>query len=192
MNGNEDDPLLRSPLFPENDWKGFDYMGKSTPKSYDEKMRDLQRKMAELKKDRKEKDRKHTYAIGTYIVRMIPGLLDKFEEDEFELEAYLSERLVIKELSETSSIADASSDEEPIEESVQNVSEGTEDVGAIPEVSMEKKTAEISEAKAPATSSTGSSPAKTASVNNHVRHVMMEQSENSAVGQSFGNSIQGT
>lgn len=68
----------------------------STNKTYDEQLKALQDKISRLKAEKKEKDRKRTYTIGETVVRLIPDLLQRLEEKDFDLETYLSDRLALK------------------------------------------------------------------------------------------------
>ena len=65
----------------------------NTNKTYDEQLKALQKKISKLKADKREKDRKRTYTIGEMVVRLIPDLLQMFEEDNFDLEGFLKNRL---------------------------------------------------------------------------------------------------
>ena len=48
-------------------------MGKSVQKSYDERMQDLEKRMAALKAEKKKRDARHITAIGTAVSRQYYG-----------------------------------------------------------------------------------------------------------------------
>ena len=87
-------------------------MSQSTNKTYDEQLKALQNKISKLKAEKKEKDRKRTYAVGEVVVRLIPDLLQKLEEENFDLETFLNDRLALKrDVSEEKKHADEPEDD---------------------------------------------------------------------------------
>ena len=66
-------------------------------KSYGEQIKELQNRISALKKQQKEQVKKRTHEVGEVVVRLMPELRVKFNEEDFNLEDYLKNKLGLKE-----------------------------------------------------------------------------------------------
>jgi len=169
-------------------------MGNSVQKSYDERMQDLEKRMAILKAEKKKRDARRITAIGAAVKKQYPELLNKFDEKGFDLEKYLKDHLILKE--------DEPSEKKPAEPSEKKGSAEAIDAKSTAEASEvkqtittadDKKPVEPAEVKAQAEPSNAAGPARTAPVNNPVQAAPINKpSGNYAGRQTYGNFTQGT
>lgn len=76
-------------------------------KSYDEQIKELQNKISVLKKQQKEQKKKRALELGEAFFRLVPDAEAKFDEESFNLEDYLKDKLgIIEETVETNFIAE--------------------------------------------------------------------------------------
>ena len=76
-------------------------------KSYDEQIKELQNKISVLKKQQKEQKKKRALELGEAFFRLVPDAEAKFDEESFNLEDYLKDKLgIIEETAETNFVAE--------------------------------------------------------------------------------------
>ena len=76
-------------------------------KSYDEQIKELQDKISTLKKQRKEQKKKRALELGEAFFRLVPDAEAKFDEESFNIEDYLKDKLgIIEETAETNFVAE--------------------------------------------------------------------------------------
>lgn len=169
-------------------------MGKSVQKSYDERMQDLEKRMAALKAEKKKRDARHITAIGTAVSRQYPELLKKFDEEGFVLEKYLKVHLILKEEGPSEKkLAEAFEKKGSVETTDVKSTAETSEVKQTITTADDKKPAEPAEVKAQAESSNGAVPVRTVPVNIPVQAAPVNKpSGNNAGRQTYGNFSLGT
>ena len=76
-------------------------------KSYDEQIKEMKNKISVLKKQQKEQKKKRALELGEAFFRLVPDAETKFDEEGFNLEVYLKDKLgIIDETEEKNFVAE--------------------------------------------------------------------------------------